>query len=224
MMIRPCLLVLATASLCAPAQAATTATLTITGTVTPSSCNVALTGADVDYGAMTRATVQGYALLENLAYTLPAKTVTLNVTCNNPIGIALNVSDNKSDSRAVLGNAASTIRYGLGLSGLAKVGAYGLEYSEMMLTLAAGSPRPIASHLKRPIASVGAWAPTTGVPKFNPEDYIAFHSVSIETVPSAIRAVSAKISVRPYLLKTTVDDAPGEIKLDGNATVTLQYI
>jgi len=212
------LLLLSTA---AHTQAATTATLTVTGTVSPPTCDVSIPSSALDLGVMPSFRVASYPLKDNVAYTVPARSVALTITCDGALPFALNFSDNKVAGKPVIG-ADTAYYYGLGT-----IGAYSLKFTDLTVIDSASATKKPAGYLYRAKASVGAWSIASTVPDstlFKPDNYLGFRAAGNETTPSALRGISGTLSVQPYLMKTLVDGIATDIKLDGSATITLQYV
>lgn len=212
---------------------AATANLTVTGTITPEACAIALTGGGlVDYGSLSSQTVKGYGSYYGTDYAAPAKTIGLAVTCSAPTAVSLAWTDNRASSKMAF-DAYDAVRFGLGLSGSAKIGAYALAFgqdggSTTYVATTGGAATAPAGYLVRPKGSVAgtAWAAPTGLDGgyFNPANSVGIKHAAADTAPPALVAWNSTVSVGALFNKALVDTATSVITLDGSATVAVEYI
>jgi len=232
MTFRPTLVLFAACS-CFSAHAASSAGLTVVGSILPSACALTLGGAATsvaDFGTLAKSTVMAYPTLGGNSYMPPTKTVALNILCDAALPIALQWTDAKAATKGVIGST-DAFYFGLGLAATsnAKIGAYSIDFSQLRVsTSAAGAfPSVPQGFLKRTVGSTGSWTPVTGSPDtvlFNPSYTLAFRVGGSETTPPPITAVTGNLVIQPFLLKAVVDPATTEIKLDGAATLNILYL
>lgn len=220
---------LAYLSSAAQVHAASTADLTVVGSVVPIACAVSLGGNGiVNYSTLAKSTVQGYVAVGTAAYTLPAKNVPLTVTCDSALPIALQWTDNRPGTKPAI-DTRDSFYFGLGLTAAnAQIGAYSIGYTALRVNFNnASTAVPPGANLVRPINTTAAWTQANLVGEntlFTPAKLLTFASTSLLTVPTPIAAISGSIAIQPYLSKTLIDAMTTEIKLDGAATLTLIYL
>ena len=208
-------------------QAASTANLTVTGKVEPSSCSLTLGGnGAVDFLAMNMVTLHGYEKRNALAFVVPSKTVSLTVTCLTATAVALNLVDNAAASKPAI-DTNDAYYYGLGLNGTSKVGAYSVNFSSLRVGSGgiAGSP---LGYLTRPITdTAGVWTVTStaSASTLFSEDYsLGFRLGGAESSPAALTSISGTLQITPLILITTAEAALATYNLAGSATLSLLYI
>lgn len=215
------------------AFAADSVELKVIGTITPVACTPTLGGGgSIDYGDMKADT------LKQDDYTvLPEKTLNFAITCDGNAKVAVKVVNGRLDTLAgstenPLSGAGKTptgvtlttgdAAYGLGLSGTAKIGGYGI---------ALGTPTAdgtnVDSIYKSSNASITTWAKgnaksalTTG----SDELTLTSWATSGTLLPVAFKALDGTLSVQAYINKASALDMTKPVKLDGLATLELVYL
>ena len=213
----------------AQVHAASTADLTVVGSVVPIACAVTLGGNGiVDYSTLAKSTVQAYVAVGTTAYTLPPKNVPLTVTCDSALPIALQWTDNRPGTKPAI-DARDSFYFGLGLTAAnAQIGAYSIGYTALRVNFnsSATAVQP-GANLVRPINALTPWTQANLVGEntlFTPAKQLTFAATSLLSVPTPLSAISGSIAIQPYLSKTLIDAMTTEIKLDGAATLTLIYL
>ena len=208
-------------------QAASTAALTVTGKVEPSSCSLTLTGGgSVDFLTMNMVTLHGYEKRNAVAFVVPSKTVPLVVTCLTATAVALNLVDNAAASKPAI-DTNDAYYYGLGLNGTKQIGAYSVNFSNLRVGSGgiAGSP---LGYLTRPVTdTTGSWTVTSTAAAstmFSTDTSVGFRLGGAETSPAALTAISGTLQITPLILITTAEAALAAYNLAGSATLSLLYI
>lgn len=205
------------------------ATLNVTGTLSPGACNVSFVGGgDVDYSNIT------VDSLSSTAYTtLTKQSKNLQVTCGANTNAYVSVQDNRSTSairvaamKTALGNAslADEQVFGLGASGMAGIGAYTISMGPASVVTAFGGtattqPAVLSSPDKAtwtasttPVALTGGGAL-----------YYSAGPSGADATPVAARTWSFPLSVVAALNNTTDLPVKEDVPLDGSATFTVSY-
>ena len=214
------------------------ATLEVTGTLTPGSCTPTLSNSGIiDYG-----TIYGMGLIA-VSNQLGVKNIDLTIVCDSPTMVAVYSTDNRADSQAAVEiknswNSNSTIstpitkqRYGLGKTTAGKpIGAFSIGVDLEGLTVDAQAVSAIellvtsnvnASNVSWTRTSTGAlyehsyssWdAVTPGYYDYGRFYPIAFTNATLPLIISA--------AVSQYNTLDTKD----EINLDGNVTLSMVYL
>lgn len=182
------------------AFAADTATLTVNGTIAPTSCNITIGG-----GANGTLTfdVADYIGAEK---TLDPQDIPFDVSCDpNAIAVSLNVTDEKrSDSGGQ--------RFSLGMHGSSKIGDYGLVLANMM---ADSAPARMLSQ-----TSDGVWRVVGS--GFNGAGGVYAFANMTSTSPVLAKNLTATMNIRPTIYAgLPVGDA---VSLDGSVTITVSMI
>lgn len=198
---------------------ATTAELTINGTITPAICTPSFS----DAGAIDHGSINPASLSSNEFNRLERKSVQLMVACDAPAAFAFYVRDNRADSvpsgieGAFTGGAETML--GLGEVDGKKIGAYMLAFDTSAVD---GDANPIAR-----VTGTGAWSTVSATPiVVNPAQDIQYSWARGETTaPGSYRSISARLNVDTALNR--LDELPnlsGEVNLDGAATLTLFHL
>lgn len=211
-----------------PAHAATSASLTVQGNITPPACTLSLTDATVDFGTRT------FGALDAGGTILPTQTTTIQVACEGSTRVSFSAVDNRPgtaiDSSAVtvwpaLGTAsADRAVWGLGTAGVEKAKIGALEVAiPTWLVLAdgqtAGSDLPV---MTGPLGSAtwgGSWYSSTIDLVPNKQ-----YTVSTKTGPKAIKNLSFPLQLAPVIARPATLPAEDELELDGSLTLTLHYL
>lgn len=215
--------------------AATTAEVTVTGTIKPTACTLTLNGATdatVNYGVIAP------TLLSSTAITaLTVQRVPLRISCDAATVVAVNAFDNKAGTvpfavgttvpaaDAGADTALNTIwLYGLG--GASKTGGYSLaldtttakaDNKAVFLTSSTDSG---ATWLKRN-GYLGQGSGGSG------GYWLTWVSTAAGTAPLAAQTFEASILVKAFINKKSelgLTGESGELALDGSATVEIRYL
>lgn len=217
---------LALGTLSTAGHAADSATFSVTGTISPTSCDVSLSAEKFDFGSISAATLT--AMHNEKA----GSAVNLNVTCDAATALAVQTTDNRASSAmtgADMEAAMSTITslndaslFGLGTdSDGNKIGVMLLVVSNATLNGAVSS-NLLTSDDK------AAWS-THSISLTSPfpvakNSYFALASDAGSTVPAAVTNVS--YTLRPGIILKRADKYPGgeTVNIDGNVTFSLVYL
>ena len=209
------------------AVAATSATLTVKGSIQPTSCDISLSAASIDFS-----TISAASLTEPVNSKMGAP-LTLNLTCNGATAVAVQTTDNRaasamttadilSEMKANLGGVANTSLFGIGTHSTdKKVGFLQLSLSEAKLNGTASS-NLLTSSDKR------TWSSRTvsSAKRFSLEKngYFTLASSASSSTPAA--ATSASYTITPVIVLKPSDGYPGgeAVNIDGNVTFSVVYI
>lgn len=192
--------------------------VSVKGTITPAACIPVLSGGGVvDYGNIPASTLNMSTF--NI---LPKKAVAFSVTCAAATKIAVSVVDNRLAS--IVPGAVAAIRpdlldvynFGLGTVSGANVGGYTLSFDPASFTVDGVSPQSIAS------SNNGVtWVGTGGY--FGP-NYWSSWGVSPAAGPISGKTFAGTLSVQAVLNKGSALPLTAAVPLDGNATMTINYL
>lgn len=133
------------------------ANISVTGTVTPDACTIALgNNGNVDYGTLTASVVRSYDLWFGTHYTLPNKDIAIEVNCPSATRVGLSVLDNRATTKEN-GLTRPGIKFGLGLSGTQPIGFYEIQTHSIQIGLTRGGDSQQCGklvdqgHVRRPV-------------------------------------------------------------------------
>lgn len=182
----------------------------------PAACTPVLSnGGQVDFGKLSV-----LDLSQNSDTALPARSLAVNVACDAPTAFTLRLQDNRQGSAT---GGADDTAYGLGLdSRQHKIGRYRLlfdptratadSYGALYRTDAAVDTGPWSSASASPIAISG-------------NRFIGFSAVAGSTSgPSSIQHLSATASLEAFIAPLGSLDLGNEVRLDGAATLEINYL
>jgi Protein of unknown function (DUF1120) len=206
----------------AGAYAQSSASLSMTGSLTPVSCSITLTGGGVaNYGTNETTAVRAASQTgtTNLHYSMGAKTIPLDVTCTAATPLQLAFNDSKAGKALAFNSSSDALRFGLvdGASGTAAIGSYVMSFSSITID---------------GVASAGSLVATTGSTTWTASNAVyaapgkatGFIKTAGLTAPSAITTIRGSLIVDTAIGKTYVDTAKSAITLNGGGTITLQYL
>ena len=190
-----------------PALCASTADVTVTGTITPSACTLTLSESGiVNHGEIPARTLNQYE------YTaLPSQTLELNVDCNEAVLFVLVGIDNRADSSLGPG-----FYYGLGHNvhnPAERLGTVALAYrnvtsdGERMLVLASSNQGQ-------------TWFPETNA---YPDTYMGFAKPGT-LVPEAHSELKASLQINTSINAATYLTLNQNVPLDGSIVIDLRYL
>lgn len=205
---------------------AASANMTVIGTISPEACAITLgSSGAVDFGTLPAGTVKAYSAYAGY-YVMPAKNISLDVTCGAPTAVSLSWADNRSSSKpAIDGSDAS--RFGLGVNGSTNIGAYAVNYSALQVAATtAATPAAPAGALVRARNTTGAWTTATGdsASLFSGVNSTGFKLAASDTAPPALAKITGNLTINALVNKALVDSATSAITLDGNSTVNVDYL
>lgn len=201
------------------AFAASTADLSVIGTIVPSSCDITLSNNKVELGKISSSDLTADATTE-----LQAKTLEVEVSCEAPAKFSLSAVDNTGDSAAVTADTA----FGLGkTSNNEKFGHFSLRFNGTTLEGDSTSVIGLASTDK----TTWAVAPTTPEPGSTVNgpalskgsNYLAFGDGVGPAAVKDIKEFSGTLEVRTFIAAAnslTLDD---DESFAGSATIEVNY-
>lgn len=205
------------------AMAANSVDLRVTGTITPSACNISLSGGDFDVG-----TVSGSALNPTTLTRLPdVGGKTLSITCSGATQVAFKVIDNRASSTPP-GDSPYHVHaamFGLGTDGANNpVGYYVIKAMQTGATINGEAGRIAYSD-----NSGTFWNYPTGVDltlsDFDQSPRIYAFDISNTTgQPVPTTSASTELKINTFIQPENTLDTSSEITLDGSATIELVYI
>jgi len=217
-------LLIASAVLVAAAGAhaqASSATFDMTGTVTPASCDITLTGGNVaDYGVNESANLRKSTLggTTNQHYVLISKSIPWTVSCTAATPLQLVFTDAKAGKALPFDTATDSYRFGLvDGTGTAAIGSFTVALTGVTIDGAS------AAGLLLGTAGLNSWN-ATNAGFAAPGKANGFIKTAGLTAPSTLTIVKGSADVVASLGKTYVDGSVSTITLNGGATITLQYL
>lgn len=207
------------------ASAAPTASsdVTISGSVTPSSCALVMSGNAVDYGHMTTEEVKKMPTYADEVYVLPGKTVNVVATCASPTRFAFGIVDNRT------GSSTDARTFGMGNytppggGTPEKIGMYYLTYrghTSVKATeqSASAAPAKYLETMGEPTAD-SVW--TSGGDVFYTTKSAGFAADAASTSPDPLVEAKMDLFVQSHLMKALIGTATTEIVMDGSVTITM---
>jgi hypothetical protein len=197
------------------ALAASTANLTLNGTITPAACTPTFSSNGlVDYGKISRQdlSIDNRTRLRN-------ESLDLNINCNMPARFALIMRDNRDGSAIV----NSEIYYGLELDRSGnRIGMYSLQFDPASTVVDAWP------QVYRTDSTTGGRAWSTSRSSAIPvgaQSYLGFTNVAGSTAgPAAIQSLSSRVTLVTYIAPTSTLDLTDDATLDGSATLEVVYL
>ncbi|MGK8206188.1 DUF1120 domain-containing protein [Burkholderia cenocepacia] len=226
-----------------PVASSATGTLAVTGALVPGTCNVTLQGGGkADYGTISSATLNAASTTGTALPTSAA--IPMTVTCSAPTQIGFRILDNRSASLTSItsGNnvtlqlnsgtvakcassCARYLAYGLGTveGTTTAVGVYSITADTFAVDGNAGIAA--ATYGADSKGNFGPYSQAAAVPLYSqPAAYYTWVASKTATAPTTGQVFTANLYVSPTINNTSVLPLNTNIKLDGNATVTIFYI
>lgn len=201
------------------AQAGTSATMTITGIVTPSACSVALSGGGIlDFGP-----VHVDALPSSGTYTMAPKTIDTVVDCQDAEqGVALSFVDNRINTVATHTDegTTATTAFGLGTAEGIKIGSYGIKISKVTAESAEGAL--LSSTGKDTTDTWSAFSSDTFINNGTSPQYITYTDIG-GTAPVRKKNFTFTLQVTPSV-SSDMKAITGTAEFDGNTTINVDYM
>lgn len=208
-------------------QAAESASLAVTGTITPASCDVSLSTASVNFG-----TVPASALADTMNY-IAASPVQLSVACDAATAVAVQTTDNRSSSAMTLAEMSESLKvdipgmvdtniFGLGLdTASSKVGALLVSITDA--TLNGTSNLNLLSS-----ADKSAWVTHTlsssSAYSLAKDGYFALGEDSSATSPASVTNATYTLNSSAILKKADQYPSGEQVNIDGNVTFSVVYL
>lgn len=218
--------VAAMASVSFAGQAAESATLAVTGTITPATCDVSLSSATVEFGNIPAST-----LTED--YNAKAGSdITLNVDCDAAAATAIQTTDNRAASAMTLAEISEQMKFttdllSTNLFGLGNDSAQG-KVGLMALGLTTATADGTANTHLLTSTDKAAWTATTLSPTttkvLEKDGYFALASDADTTAPTALTKSTFTLSPMIILKKGTLYPTGEEVSIDGNVTFSVVYL
>lgn len=226
------------------ATAGSDVTLKVIGNIVPGACVPTLpNGGVVDYGTIRNAVIDPTGQTNKLVQ-LGQKTVTLTVTCDTNIAVAITSSDNRSDTNVGLNSTTSYIEgayadgsnmtatsngFGLGKApNGVNIGAYavGIDIGSVTADGQAvdvlGTDDITASTVTWEKVTSGSFCSlTSGCNSSLRADTVAEKG---SLTPKAFKVLSAPLLITAAVQDNSVLGTTDTITLDGNATISLVYL
>lgn len=220
----------------AQANAATTATLNVTGSIIPAACSVALSNnGEVAFGTIAAASIRT-APANNSLVQLGAKDINLTISCEANAAIGFKMLDNRASSAVALSSTAfleptvagdtainqSYFGFGLGLaSNNAKIGTYSVTVDGNNIT-ADGAEAGI---IYTDDTSGGTWRKSASGTIHQENNNLRTITISSKggAEPKMFTEATLPLSISAGV-QTSAVLGSDEITLDGNATVSLVYL
>lgn len=201
------------------AHAGTSATMTISGIVTPSACSIALTGGGtLDFGP-----VHVDALPSSGTYTMTPKTIDTVVDCKDTEqAVAISFVDNRKDSVAIHsdeGTDANTA-FGLGTADSINIGSYGIKISKVTAESTEGSL--LSSTGKAMTDTWSALSSDTFVNNGTSPQYITYTDTG-GNAPVAKKNYTFTLQVTPSI-SSDMKAITSTAEFDGNTTINIDYM
>lgn len=203
------------------AALATSAELTITGTITPAVCTPSFSGG----GTINHGPIAPADLSATQFTLLNAETVQLTITCDAPGAFAVSIRDERPDAIPAgietFLNAPAGAVLGLGGSTDKPTGAYTVSFAEGGQQGDSGAITPISR-----ATSSGAWTALSGNQIIvNQASDMQYSWASTGTTPGAYNRVDATLNIATALNRTgDLPSLSSELELQGRATLTLFHL
>lgn len=211
---------------CAGAQAQTSASFSVAGTVNPPSCVLTLNGgsANIDYGTMAAPAVRSLPTSGVTAahYQMPTKTVPWSVACTAPMPFELVIEDGKAGKVTPFDPAIDSYRFGLVDGSSASVGSMAWSLSAGTSVTADGSS--VYGYFNVPKGTTAWGSPQSTGPTMTPGKAYALAKLSTSTAPLWVTTANGTFTSVVFVKKQTVDTAVSSITFSGSTTFTLQYL
>jgi hypothetical protein len=218
---------LAALFVCNFAMATTTADLTVTGQIIPATCNISLTGGGViNYGTLSVGgldPVDSTLITPSMSGTHPKST--MNINCDAPAQIAVNVTDNRAATvnldvltGGTLPGATVEQVFGMGADGVGtNIGAFTITSTSGGTLVDSAPGRVIESF------DGNSWAHSTGEFNNTANWRMSWASVAGNT-PEPIQAIAQELEIQAAVTATENLDTSVPINLDGSVTIELVYL
>lgn len=208
-------------------QAAESATLTVTGTITPATCDVSLSSPSISFGNIAAST------LTDDVNPKAGGNVTLNVDCDAAAATAIQTTDNRASSamtgtelndtmKVTITDLADSNIFGLGTdSAQSKIGVLLLGINAATSDGQANSNLVVSS-------DKSAWSSQAIVEGSNQilekNGYFGLASAADATSPAAYTKSTYTISSQMLLKKASLYPSGEAVNLDGNITFSVVYL
>ena len=199
------------------AQAGASATMTISGIVTPSACSIALSGGGtLDFGP-----VSIEALPTTGTYTMAPQTIDTVIDCQDTEqAVAISFVDNRTDSVATHTDEDTATAFGLGSADGINIGSYGIKISKVTAEGAEGSL--LSSSGKTLTSTWSSLSADTFINNGTTAQYITYTDTS-GSAPVSKKNYTFTLQVTPSI-SSNMKAITSTAELDGNATINVDYM
>ena len=220
-------IVMAMTSVSFAGQAAESASLSVTGTITPATCDVALSSPSIELGNIPAST-----LAENMNGFI-GNDVSLNVSCDAPAAIAVQTTDNRTSSAMTSAEFASQMKsnapdytdanyFGIGVDKANnKIGA-------LMIAISAATTDGTANSNLLKSSDKEAWTAfkisSTATMLLEKNGYFASATDTNTTAPAAVTNAAYTLKSAVALKKGDQYPTGESVKFDGNVTFSVVYL
>ncbi|MER2043752.1 DUF1120 domain-containing protein [Pantoea agglomerans] len=217
----------AMASVSFAGQAAESATLAVTGTITPATCDVSLSSASIELGNIAASTLTEASNIKT------GNDVTLSVDCDAAAATAIQTTDNRAASAMTLTELYDQTKvtisdytdaniFGLGTdSAQAKVGALSLSISAATVDGTANTH--LLTSADKAAWKASAISATTPNP-LQKNGYFALAADADATAPAAVTKSTYTLSSMIILKKGALYPTGEAVGIDGNLTFSVVYL
>ncbi|WP_333496273.1 DUF1120 domain-containing protein [Kluyvera sp. CHPC 1.251] len=225
------------------ATAGSDVTLKVIGNIVPGACVPTLPdGGTIDYGTLRNEAIAPTGVT-NKQVQLGKKSMTLTVTCDKEIAVAVTSSDNRSGSNVVLNgssyidggydNGATDVHatsngFGLGTTANSvKIGAYSIAFETTAATADSTAVDVITTDDVN--ATTVTWAASNGAfCSLTSNCSVAARALTVaekgSLTPKAFKVLTAPMVIAAAVQDNSVLGTDDTITLDGNATISLVYL
>lgn len=199
----------------------------ITGTVTPGTCSVALTGGSVNLGTLSATTVKAYAVLNGTtgnSYVVPPVNVPISITCGAPTKVEASFVDNNIGKITPM-DGNDSLRFGMvDGAGTTAMGAFQLQFITTKIDSVA-----VGQFLSAVNGST-TWVSTVPNTISVTSDYIApgrttgFAVTAGATTPSSFTTLTGTLVVSAFFNVNYINSATTALTPNGSGTLTLVYL
>jgi len=219
-------IVMALSSASFAGYAAESATLAVTGTITPASCNVNLSSTSIDFGTISAST------LTNDVNQVAANPVTVSVACDAATAVAVQTVDNRASSAMTSAEVSSD--FGVDLSA-APNSLFGLgtdsansKIGILLLGIDGASLNGTTNNNVLTSTDKSTWeahtvSPTTAAPLVN-NGYFALGETADSTAPASVTNATYSLAGGVVLKKSDKYPSGEQVTLDGNITFSVVYL
>ncbi|MFH7803644.1 DUF1120 domain-containing protein [Enterobacter cloacae] len=202
-------------------QAAESATLAVTGTITPAACDVSLSTTALEFGNIPMST-----LTENVN-NIQSPDAILNVDCNAATATAIQNTDNRAASAMTLAEISEQMKinlaeengvFGLGTdSAQSKVGA-------MAIGITSATADGTANSNLLTSTDKASWTVASAPLALKNNSYFALATNANATAPAAHTKSTYTISASILLKKASFYPTGESVPIDGNVTFSVVYL
>lgn len=206
--------------------AAESASLSVTGTITPATCDITLSSSVIDLGNIAAAT------LSNDYYTVSGNTISVNLLCDSATAVALQSSDNRPSSAMTSAEVLSEMALDAGVS---DTGIFGLgldsvnnKVGAMTLNLIGGTLNGTTDNNILISKDKSSWSAV--VISYN-TPYVVEKDALFALAEDATSVSPAVVSIASYSFKPLVNlkkankyPAGETVAIDGSVTFSLVYL